>query len=283
MSGVSGKIFREGISLIDLMQMFPAEESARTWFERIVWSDGPHCSHCGSERVSECRNHKPMPCRCKDCRKYFSAKYETIMHKFPTMLRQWAIAIYMVSTNFKGVSSMRPHRIHEAFPFGSDPFSGPVEVDETCIGGKRKNMSNRKRKEATGRELIGKSTVVGATDKATLQGFVKADTANGTTVYTDEAKACGGVVDFDHKSVKHSVGENVLDMAHTNGIESFWSMLKCVQKGIFHKFSHNHLGCHVAEFAGRHNVRSLGGGDIMAYIVAKMIGQRFVCQVLTNV
>ena len=152
----------------------------------------------------------------------------------------WMIATFLLSTNLKSVSSMKlhraleitqksawflAHRLRRALDRDGDMFAGPVEVDETYIGGKRKNMSNAKRKElaGTGRGAVGKTAVVGIkdretknvrakvvenTDKATLQGFVVENTAPGATVYTDEASAYEGLP-FTHESVKHSVSEYV--------------------------------------------------------------------------
>ena len=96
----------------------------------------------------------------------------------------------------------------------------------------------------------------------------------GTTVYTDEARAYQGMTDFDHHSVNHSVGEYVNDMTHTNGIESFWSMLKRGYQGIFHKISPKHLDRYVTEFAGRHNMRILDTVDMMVNMVVGMVGKR---------
>ena len=101
--------------------------------------------------------------------------------------------------------------------------------------------------------------VVQGTDSVTLQGFVRHHAAPGTTVYTDEARAYQGMTDL---------------MAHTNGIESFWSMLKRGYQGIFHKISPKHLDCYVSEFAGRHNARLRDTIDIMASMVARMVGRR---------
>ena len=75
-----------------------------------------------------------------------------------------------------------------------------------------------------------RAMVVKATDAKTLQKFVMDTAAEGARVYTDDAKAYKGMP-FDHESVRHSVGEYVRDQAHTNGIESFWSMLKRAHKG----------------------------------------------------
>ena len=86
--------------------------------------------------------------------------------------------------------------------------------------------------------------VVTDTDATTLQGFVTEHAAPDATVYTDDAAAYTGM-SFEHKSVRHSVGEYVRDMAHTNGVESFWSMLKRAHKGTFHKISPKHLDRYV--------------------------------------
>ena len=105
------------------------------------------------------------PYHCRDCKQHFSVRIGTIMERSKISLRDWAIAIYLHLTSLKGVSSMKLHRdlgitqksawfmlqrIRKAFDSDDDwPFGGPVEVDETHIGGKRRNMSNAKRKEAT--------------------------------------------------------------------------------------------------------------------------------------
>ena len=158
--------------------------------------------------------------------------------------------------------------IREALSRNEAPFLGPVEVDETYIGGKRKNMSKKKRRElkeaGVGRGSVGKTAVVGAkdrgtnlvvarvvqsTDKETLQGFVEEQAAPNAQVYTDEAAAYQGMSN-PHEAVRHSVSEYVREMAHTNGMESFWSMLKRGYIGTFPHFSAKHTGRYVAEFSG---------------------------------
>ena len=207
-------------------------------------------------------------------------------------------------TNLKGVSSMKLHRdigvtqktawfmlnrIREAWVTESvRRFGGPVEADETYIGGKRKNMPKSKRAKLKGRGAVGKAIVVGTkdretnrvaarvvenTEKPTLQGFVGQHTAPGAKVYTDESKSYEGM-DFDHEAVNHSAGEYVRGMAHTNGIESFWSMLKRGYHGTYHHISPKHLHRYVAEFAGRHNIRNCDTIDMMASVVIGMIGKR---------
>ena len=205
----SGK--RQGISLMQLADMFPNEEAARKWFEEQRWPDGAHCPHCGSVNVAAVGSLKPMPYRCRDCRKHFSVRTKTAMAESKIPLRKWAFGIYLYATSLKSVSSMKlhrdlnitqksawfmAHRIREAFEVEGGLFAGPVEINETYIGGKRKNMSKAKRKTGRG---------------ATLQGVIRANAEAGATIYTDDAAAC--MAGFEHEAVQHSVGKYVQGMA----------------------------------------------------------------------
>ena len=308
MQKAPGKAHRQGISLIELMDMFPDELTAREWFETVVWGDQRCCGHCGGIRTREVPNAKPMPYWCTDCRSYFSVKTGTALERSRVPLRKWAIAIYLELTSLKSISSMKLHRdlkvtqktawfmlhrIREAWTQeGDDNYSGPVEVDESYFGGKRANMSNAQRRELkdTGRGGMGsgKTAVVGMkdrpsnqvrakvverTDAATLQGFIAKYAGILATVYTDEAKAYQNLP-FSHESVKHSVGEYVNGEVHPNGMESFWSMLKRAHKGTFHKISPKHLNRYVQEFAGKHNLRDSATMTQMVEVVAGLVGRR---------
>lgn len=302
-----GKAFRSGVSLISLHEMFPSEESARDWFAGIRWPDGRHCPRCGSTRTSA--PDGVLTYWCSDCRRRFSVRTGSVLECSRLPLRMWAIAIYLFVTSLKGVSSMKLHRdleitqksawfvlhrIRKAFEAVGPQvrLSGPIEADETYFGGKRKNMSNAKRralrKAGAGRGSVGKTAVVGVrdrasrqvrakvvakTDKSTLQGFVVENADPKATVYTDEASAYEGMP-FDHEAVKHSVSEYVRGMAHTNGIESFWATLKRGHTGTYHQMSPKHLQRYVDEFAGRHNVRNEDTLAQMHGVVARFVGKR---------
>ena len=244
----------------------------------------------------------PYRCREKECAKRFSVRTKTPMEASNLGFQVWAIALYQATTNLKGVSSMKlhrdlgitqrsawflAHRLREAWKDQGSQFVGPVEVDETFIGGKEKNKHANKKLRA-GRGAVGKAIVVGAkdretnrvsatvvsnTDAKTLQGFVGERTAKGAAVYTDDHGGYQGMP-FEHETVKHSISEYVNGMAHTNGIESFWALLKRGYHGTYHHMSEKHLGRYVTEFSGRHNVRQADTINQMEDVVASMVGKR---------
>ena len=306
-----GKAHRDGISLMGLLELFPDEDSATQWFEAQVWPAGRCCGHCGSTRTKEVPNAKPMPYWCADCRSYFSVRTGSAIARSKIPLRKWVIAMYLEMTSLKGVSSMKLHRdlgisqksawfmLHRIRETWSRepraPFAGPVEVDETYMGGKRKNMSKAKRAALEGRGAVGKIAVVGvkdrntnhvqaevvqAVDRPTLHGFIGEHVAPEAQVYTDEAAAYKGI-ENPHEAVNHGAGEYVRGAAHTNGVESFWSMLKRAHVGTYHKLSPKHLDRYVQQFAGKHNAREDDTLSQMSAVAAGLVGRRLTYARLT--
>ena len=306
-----GKHYRQGISLIGLTRMFPDNDKAREWFESKRWKDGAYCPQCGSFNVQCNVKHPTQTHRCRDCPKktFFSVKTGTIMHKSHLDYQTWAIAVYMFTTNLKGVSSMKFHRdlditqksawllvskLRKAYEVNDPKLKGVVEVDEVYIGGKEANKHESKKLKA-GRGTVGKTAVVGMkergsnkvvaqvvsdTKKETLQGFVKETAEKGTEIYTDEHKTYTGLE--NHEAINHSIGQYVNGNVYTNSIESFLAMFKRAQKGTYHKMSPKHLHRYVCEFVGRNNHRKANTIDQMTGLVIGMNNKRLTYKELTG-
>ena len=306
--GGPGRSERKGIALTELFSLFPDNEAATQWLEAQRWPGGPRCPKCGGDNVATMKNARPMPYRCRPCQKFFSVRTGTVFARSHIPLQKWVIGIYLYATSLKGVSSMKlhrdlkitqksawfmAHRIRRAMEADGLIFAGPVEVDETYVGGKprhpqggpvkraKKGRGTKKqpvvglKDRATGRV---RAKMVNRVDKATLQEFVNSQTFDWTKIYTDEWAAYRGLT--NHEFVNHGAKQYVHDQAHTNGIESFWSLLKRGYHGTYHKMSVKHLNRYVAEFSGRQEVRGEDTIEQMKHIVAGAVGKRLMYQEL---
>jgi transposase-like protein len=287
-------------SLVELARRFPDDATAEQLFIDLRWPDGVTCPSCQSRNIHTRESRKPAPFRCRDCRKDFSVKTDSLMHGSNLGYRVWAFAFFLMASNPKGISSIRlgqylgitqktawylAHRIRDAYDEGIRIEMGPVEVDETYVGGKEKNKHWKKKIGARG--SVGKAPVVGLKDRATnhvsaavvetvdrttLHGFVYQRIAPGIPVYTDDLVAYKGLP--CHESVNHSRKRYVNGDVHTNGIESVWAILKRSVIGVYHQVSRKHLPRYVRACMGRYNMKSLPLGEQMEGLIRGIYGKR---------
>ena len=299
-------------NVIGLLNTFPDEAACARHLEYIRWPDGIVCQVCGSSRKIH-RRKKAGVYRCADCKKEFSVRKGTIYEESPLPLQKWFLATFLMVTSRKGISSYqlareigvtqktawfvlgRLRKAAEQASRDAGTLPGPVEADETYMGGKNKNRhANQKQ---TGRGPSGKMAVAGAvsrtsgnavakkvekTDTPTLARFLTTYVEPKETLYTDEARAytpLGSV--YQHESVNHSAGEYVKGKAHTNGVESFWALLKRGYTGVFHDFTWKHLDRYLAEFPQRWNMLGLSSEQRIDAILKAGVGERLTYASLT--
>lgn len=311
----TAKPMPEPETLIEAVVYFQNPDNCIGYLAAKRWSDGvPVCPTCGSKDIGFIASRRMFQCKTRHQKAQFSIKLGTIFEDSPLGLDKWLPAMWMIASNRNGISSWELHRalkvtqktawfmLHRIRLAMQDEstggkLGGEVEVDETFIGGKARNMHAATRaRKITGTGPEGKAivtavlerggkvraTVTKTRKKAELQQLVRDNVEAGSNVYTDALKSYEGLSEFTHQVVDHAV-EYVNGNVHTNNCENFWSLLKRGIHGTYVSVEPFHLFRYVDEQAFRYNNRlPMSDRERFSYLVRKVVGKRLTYAELTG-
>lgn len=304
-------------TLQQAIQYFDNEQTCIDEIAQLRWPDGkPTCPACGHQDHYYLANQKRW--KCKECWKQFSVKVGTVMEDSPIPLNKWLLAMWMMANCKNGVSSYEVHRaigvsqksawfMLQRIRLAMRPETlkrigggrSTCEADETVIGGKLKNMHNR-RKRQMGLGAVGdgyqknKTIVMGVLDRdarqvrATVIPFARRPEMEamltthvepGTMMYTDAHVGYDNLKDFFPHDVINHMEAYVKGKVHTNGIENFWSLLKRQLAGTYVAVEPFHLHRYVDEQVFRYNNRKHGDeklddGDRFRILLSQIANKR---------
>ena len=277
------------------------------------WPRGVVCPTCGSAKVGFLKNQRRWQCSNRHEKRQFSIKTGTIMEDSPLPLEKWLPCVWLITNCKNRVSSWEIHRalgvtqktawfmLHRArLALQSNDggrLGGEVEVDETFIGGKARNMHTAKRaakihgRGPEGKAIVAavlerggkvRATVVENRRKRTLESLVRDNVEAGANLYSDAMKSCEGLDEFQHQAIDHA--EAYVDgQVHTNSMENFWSLLKRGINGTYVSIEPFHLFRYVDEQAFRFNNREdMNDADRFSLAVSQIIGKRLTYKELTG-
>ena len=271
-------------SLIDIVKAFPTEEHCIAHLEQLRWNGVVVSPFDSSSKVYKCKGNRY---RCKNTGKYFNVRTNTLFDNTKIELIKWLMAIWLVTSHKKGISSLQLgrdidvtqktawfmlQRLRKCFGCeNNSELNNEVEIDETYIGGKNKNRhADKKVENSQGRSVKDKTPMLGMVERKGKGVARKIETTSvahitpevvktvkNAMVYTDEWVGYKQVNKiYDHLFVKHNKGEYVNGRIYTNTIEGFWSILKRGIVGIYHFTSRKHIQKYVDEFVFRYNTRN---------------------------
>jgi transposase-like protein len=312
-------------TLQDAVIYFGNPDNALAYMTELRWPDGVvTCPACGRKDVRFLHNQRKWQCKSTHAKRQFSAKVGTIFEDSPIALEKWLVVVWMISNCRNGVSSYEIaraigvtqksawfmlHRIRLGLQDVSGGKlggpNGPVEIDETYIGGKARFMHKSKRRrlsDTTGMQGgHGKTVVIGALQRGgkiktrvipdrkypVVQGAVRDFVEAGSAIMTDEYSGYTDLSpEYNHKVVNH-LEKYVDGQVHTQGMENFWSLLKRGLGGTYVAVEPFHLFRYVDEQAFRFNNRKDGRRKVtdterFDIAMSQIIGKRLTYAELTG-
>jgi transposase-like protein len=308
-------------TLIEAVRLYADPEIAHKFVTALRWPNGVACPRqgCGSANVHFIKTRRTW--RCNDCKRQFSTKVGTIFEESPLGYDKWLPAIWLITNAKNGISSCEIaralsvtqktawfmlHRIRAAMKSGTfEKFAGPVEADETYIGGLVKSMNAKRRRNIEkpwmrGR-LAQKTPVMAVVERSTkdhkgkvrafvtpfveggdVKGFIRKHVLAGAEVHTDGGRWYQGLdQEYIHHVIDHAY-EYVRDNVHTNSIESFFSVLKRTIKGTYIAPRPQHLQRYIEEQVHRFNEREKTDGERFPVVVKQADGVRLTYKKLTG-
>lgn len=300
-------------NIIEIVETFKTELDCYKYLESLRWGNNIVCPFCGSAEETthfwRLKDNKTL--KCSHCKMRFTAKTGTIFEETRLSLRKWFMAIFLLSSHSKGISSVQlskdlkitqktawflAHRIRhvtENFAENKEKFDKPLETDETYCGGKNKNKhQNKKVKGTQGRNTQDKTCILGFLQRKTetssakvlaykipnasgkiLNNEVLNHVKEGNEIFTDEWKGYKKLhFKFKHEFICHSKKEWTRGKVHTNSIENYWSIFKRIYIGIYHHMSEKHLNRYLNTLAFRYNNMDLNSNEKFKKLLSKCQG-----------
>ncbi len=298
-------------NLLEAVRYFSDLDIATDFVAKMRWPNGPVCPRCEGTEHSYITTRRLW--KCKSCKRQFSVKVGTIFEDSALGLDKWLPAVWLIANSKNGISShelgralgttqksawFMLHRIRLAMQTGTfEKFSGIVEVDETYIGGKARNMHKAERaRKITGTGVKDKAKVLGMIERggmvraevitdikrSTLQGRVHDSVEIGASVFTDALPSYSGLDrDYDHRTVDHA--ERYVDgQVHTNHMENFWALFKRGLHGTYISVEPFHLFRYLDERVFAFNLRELNDLSRFQTAVGSVAGRRLTYAKLTG-